>query len=175
MNENIKFSCDPSLTAKYISVLRALRGFITVLSILLLPVSAHALSCETDLSKFDFMETSAFKENRGTRDQVTYAYDVLANNIGELDSYPNTTIFYIRSLGQIAEFRCPKERCTGTDISYTGMLDCQRIVDNKQLTCLPLAAVYNGKLYCLLQPSLKPGEPYREYVPFSPENQSHGG
>jgi hypothetical protein len=119
-------------------------------------------NCIAELSDFDFYSTSPQNSYFGARKNVSRAYDLLAEEIGNPERYDKPTVFYVtHDFSRFSSSECPGEKCSGRDI-FAGMQQCARATG---LLCHPIAAVYQSQMYCLLQPSL---EEFDYYNPFRP-------
>lgn|SRR5690606_25127401 len=123
---------------------------------------ARAESCVSDKNDFDFMATSPTKFHFGKIESVKSAYGNFIDYIGDPGVIGGSSIYYITSdFASFSHAYCEDTKCTGLDI-LNGLNYCS-MYSNKG--CYPLAAIYNGKLYCLLDPSPKY---YHSSGPFNP-------
>ena len=148
--------------------MRRCKNFIRPLSITMTVISlvaispAHAQTCIIDKQDFDFMETSPVKFHRGSIEQVKSVYQALLKQIGDPAIYGGTSLFYVISgIAGFSQAYCPEGKCTGTDI-LNGLNKCSV---NNNIGCYPVAAIYNEKLYCLLEPAVNE---YHGDKPFDP-------
>jgi len=129
---------------------------------------SYALSCVTDPEKFDFTDDSAQLFHSGTEDQVRKSYGVLREVVKDPSQYGRTTIFYATNKYEnITSSYCQADKCNGMDI-LKGLQDCSHNGRNASDACFPLAIVYKGNLYCLLQPSLENYTNKKEFSTLDP-------
>lgn len=124
--------------------------------------SALAQTCIADKQDFDFMQTSPTKFHRGSVEEVKSVYQRLLKRIGDSTIYGGTSLFYTTTDGSgISQAYCQQGKCRGTDI-LNGLNKCS-VLNN--IGCYPVAAIYNKKLYCLLEPAVNE---YHGDKPFDP-------
>jgi len=124
--------------------------------------SALAQTCIADKQNFDFMQTSPTKFHRGSVKEVNAIYQALLKRIGDPAIYGGTSLFYVTSnAAGFSQAYCKDEKCRGTDI-LNGLNKCSTL---NNTGCYPVAAIYNKKLYCLLEPAVSE---YHGDKPFDP-------
>jgi hypothetical protein len=122
-------------------------------------------SCITDRSEFDFYSTSPTSFAFGAREDVSKAYKNLVEEIGDPANYEKPTVFYVtRDFSHITQAECPADKCRGRDI-LIGEQRCATDPGSNGTACIPIAAVYQSRAYCLLEPSL---EEFHADNPFRP-------
>ena len=123
---------------------------------------ARAQTCIADKQDFDFMQTSPTKFHRGSITEVKSIYKALLKRIGDPTIYGGTSLFYVTSNASgFSQAYCKEDKCRGTDV-LNGLNKCS-VLNN--IGCYPVAAIYNKKLYCLLEPAMNQ---YHGYEPFNP-------
>lgn len=123
---------------------------------------ARAQTCIADKQDFDFMQTSPTKFHRGSIKQVKSIYKALLKRIGDPTIYGGTSLFYVTSNASgFSQAYCKEDKCRGTDV-LNGLNKCS-VLNN--IGCYPVAAIYNKKLYSLLEPAISQ---YHGYEPFNP-------
>jgi hypothetical protein len=128
---------------------------------------ARAASCIIDPKQFDFISSSPQLFYAGSEKQVRSIYDLLQKRLGDLSDQESAKLFYTTgSFSRISTSGCEGEKCSGMDIML-GLQACTAEAANSPEICYPLAAIYKGKLYCLLAPAL---DNYDEQRPFSEFN-----
>jgi hypothetical protein len=131
--------------------------------------SALALSCETDVSNFEYTDDRPAIFNFGTRADVDKAYSKLAETVGSLDIYPKPTVFFTKGYDKLTQYNCSGGKCSSQDIGE-GFSICVASPRSPGESCYPLAVVYNNKMYCLLYPgtgSSDVGTSDGPYIPFA--------
>jgi len=124
--------------------------------------TARAQTCIADKQDFDFMQTSPTKFHRGSVKDVKAIYQALLKQIGDPAIYGGTSLFYVISgIAGFSQAYCTEAKCKGTDI-LNGLTKCSA---NNNAGCYPVAAIYNKKLYCLLEPAVNE---YHGDKPFDP-------
>lgn len=123
-------------------------------------------SCATELSEFDYISTSPQKFHFGSRKNVSSAYEALAKRIGRPENHAKPTLFFVTNdFSRFTHSECAGEKCRGMDV-LLGEQKCGLDPESKGARCTPMAAVYKGRMYCLLEPSLEEFEfdnPFRPY------------
>ncbi|MEO9339909.1 hypothetical protein ABFT80_21000 [Mesorhizobium sp. SB112] len=122
-------------------------------------------SCITDRSEFDFYSTSPTNYAFGAREDVSKAYKTLVEEIGDPANYEKPTVFYVtRDFSHFTQAECAGDKCRGRDIVF-GAQQCAVDLGSNGTACTPIAAVYQSRAYCLLEPSL---EEFHADNPFHP-------
>jgi len=144
--------------------------FICLTSVIVSVISAmpaHAVTCFVEGSKFNF-QTEGYGPvfGHGTQAGADMAYGLLQKELGDLAGFAKPTIFYVKAGKQIVRRGCAGEKCAAEEMQ-TGWKNCSEGARTPDEMCLPLAVVYENKLYCLLQPPppFEEGKPFRPYVP----------
>ncbi|MFF2321970.1 hypothetical protein ACFVTJ_13030 [Agrobacterium sp. NPDC058088] len=141
--------------------------FITFISLIVLASSSGwTPSCTSDEAEFDFYAARPQKFAFGTRDEVAQAYERLVDNVGNPEWYSKPTLFYVTgAYTQFTKAECAGDKCDAMDV-FNGLQQCSSGAQASADTCYPIAAVYNSKLYCLLEPSREgtnSSEPFHPY------------
>ncbi|MGO4447619.1 hypothetical protein AB4Y96_01735 [Phyllobacterium sp. TAF24] len=135
---------------------------ITLANLLIAPI-AQASTCNSQIEKFDFMQTSPQKFYGGTVEEVRSAYKKLTDKIGNPSIYGRTTVFYVASdFSTFSQSYCDTEKCRGLDI-LEGLQKCS---SSNNKACYPIAVIFKSNLYCLLEPALKYNSGDKPFEPF---------
>ncbi|MFK3780285.1 hypothetical protein [Agrobacterium sp. NPDC089420] len=128
---------------------------------------AQAVTCVVEGSKFTF-QTEGYGPifGHGTQAGADRAYDLLQKELGDLAGFAKPTIFYVKAGRQIVSGECAGEKCAAEEMQ-AGWKRCSEGAKTTDDICLPLAVVYQNKLYCLLQPP-PPFEEGKPFVPYTP-------
>ncbi|MEO9339908.1 hypothetical protein ABFT80_20995 [Mesorhizobium sp. SB112] len=128
--------------------------------------SGWAPNCISDKADFDFYETSPQKYAFGTREQVAQAYELLVDAVGNPRWYAKPTLFYVTgAYTQFTRAECEGDTCNAMDF-LIGLQQCSAGAMSAADTCYPIVAIYNSKMYCLLEPSHEgtdADQPFRPY------------
>lgn len=123
-------------------------------------------TCVSDISEFDFYSTSPQKFHFGSREQVAGAYRLVIEAIGDPKWYAKPTLFYVtKAYTQFTKAECAGDKCEAMDI-LTGLQQCSYGAQSEADTCYPIAAVYQSRMYCLLEPSLEEFDASNPFRPF---------
>ena len=129
------------------------------------------MTCISNPTHFDFMQTSAQVFYYGREDRVREIYEKLKQEIVDPSSHGRTTLYLVKGdLQQVVSSYCEAEKCTGMDI-LKNLGQCS--ADGAQASapakiCRPLAAVYKGTVYCMLAPGLDNYSSQKPFVNFNP-------
>lgn len=140
----------------------------SALALLMSLVSSAGWSagCVSDMSEFDFNDMSPQKFHFGTREEVSGAYELLIEAVGDPKWYDRPTLFYVTGgFTQFTKAECAGDKCRGMDI-LTGLQQCAFGAQSGADACHPIAAVYQSRMYCLLEPSLEEFDYDNPFVPF---------
>lgn len=143
---------------------------LTVAIFLAVHSAALSASCITDASKFDFMITSGQIFYFGKEEEVRRIYTQLEEHIENPTIYGQTKLFYAQGgFKRLFTSNCAEKKCTGMDI-LEGLQNCSSEAPDasSKNVCHPLAAVYDGKVYCLLAPALDNYSSVKPFQPFNP-------
>src|SRR5690606_24394395 len=150
-----------NLKKHYMPPLLLMLSAILVLVLAMDPVRAQ--TCIADKQDFDFMQTSPTKFHHGRSEDVKSVYQRLLKRIGDPAIYGGTSLFYATSDGSaFSQAYCQQGKCTGTDI-LNGLNKCS-VMNN--VGCYPVAAIYDQKLYCLLEPAVNEYQGDKPFDPF---------
>jgi hypothetical protein len=131
---------------------------------------ARAASCIIDPKKFDFISSTPQVFHAGSEEQVRSVYGLLQKRLGNLQDQESATLFYTTgSFSRISTSGCEEEKCSGMDVML-GLQACSAEAPDNPEICYPLAATYEGALYCLLAPGLdnyNARKPFSEFNPYS--------
>ena len=150
--------------------MKKISSLLTICS-LLTSTSAYSLTCISNPAQFDFMQTSAQVFYYGKEQAVRDVYETLKQQIGDPSIHARTTLFLVKGdLQQVERAYCEDEKCTGMDV-LKSLQQCS--TSNAQKAgpaeiCRPLAAVYKGKVYCMLAPGLDNYSSHKPFVNFNP-------
>lgn len=150
--------------------MKKISSLLTICS-LLASTSAYSMTCISNPAHFDFMQTSAQVFYYGKEEAVRNVYEKLKEQIGDPNSHARTTLFLVKGdLQQVERAYCKAEKCTGMDV-MKNLQQCA--APNGQGAgpteiCRPLAAVYKGKVYCMLAPGLDNYSSQKPFVNFNP-------
>lgn len=136
-------------------------------AVALIVTPAHAVTCVVEGSEFTFQERGyGTIFGHGTQANADIAYRLLKRELGNPADYKKPVIFYTKAAREIVRHECAGEKCTGTEMQL-GWKACSEGAKTSDEICLPLAVVYDSKLYCLLQPN-PPFDPNKRFVPYTP-------
>lgn len=128
---------------------------------------AAALTCVVDGAAFDF-QTEGYGTvfGQGTQADADVAYGALKGQLGDPADYRKPTVFYVKRGTQISRHECAGDKCTPREMQMAWKT-CSDGAKTREDICLPLAVVYSGKLYCVLQPNapMEAGKPFVRYTP----------
>ncbi len=127
---------------------------------------AQAVTCVVKGGDFDFQsEGFGTVFGQGTQANADAAYRALEKELGDPADYRRPTVFYAKA-GTISRYECTGEKCSAREMQMAWK-SCSDGAKNVAEICLPLAVVYNKRLYCVLQPNapMKPGKPFAPYTP----------
>jgi hypothetical protein len=123
-------------------------------------------SCISEEADFDFYATPTQKFAFGTREEVTQAYERLVEVVGNPKWYSKPTLFYVTGADtQLTRAECAGDKCDAMDV-VTGLQQCSYGAQSAADVCYPIAAVYNSKLYCLLEPSHEGADADKPFRPY---------
>jgi hypothetical protein len=75
-------------------------------------------------------------------------------------------VFYVtRDFSHFTQSECSGDKCRGMDI-LIGMQQCAADPGSNGTVCTPIAAVYQSRVYCLLEPSLEEFDFDNPFRPF---------
>ncbi|MBB4130155.1 hypothetical protein [Xanthomonas sp. 3075] len=136
---------------------------------LLASTPAYSMTCTSNPAQFDFMQTSAQVFYFGTEDKVRGIYEKLRQQVGDPRNHARTTLFFADDgLQRLSRSYCESHTCTGMDV-IKGLQHCSAAGKEKPGTlCRPLAAIYEGNVYCLLAPGLDTYSNEKPFVNFNP-------
>ena len=144
---------------------------LAVIGSLLASTSAYSMTCISNPQHFDFMKTSAQVFYYGKEDKVRGIYEKLKQHIGDPSRHGRTTLFFAQGdLQHVVSSYCEGEKCTGMDI-LKSLQNCSASSvegPGPAKICHPLAAVYDGKVYCMLAPGLDNYSNQKPFVNFNP-------
>ncbi|MFF2321969.1 hypothetical protein ACFVTJ_13025 [Agrobacterium sp. NPDC058088] len=128
--------------------------------------SGWSPSCVTDVSEFDFLRTSPTNFAFGSRNDVSAAYQKLIEVIGDPAHFEKPTLFYVtKDFSHFTKSECSGDKCRGMDI-LIGEQQCAADPGSNKTACTPIAAVYQSRVYCLLEPSLEDFDAENRFRPF---------